>query len=180
MWITPAWAGKSTTIAIPWPADEDHPRVGGEKISTRIISEPSIGSPPRGRGKAKNTRRPGLSTRITPAWAGKSDLVRMPGGQLGDHPRVGGEKLFTKLKKTTGRDHPRVGGEKDLQAMFRHLLTGSPPRGRGKAPVLRIFAVSTGITPAWAGKRNLGNNPSEVVQDHPRVGGEKAANFRAE
>ena len=171
--ITPAWAGKRSCAVPRSPACRDHPRVGGEKIYAHPGTKAGKGSPPRGRGKAKNTRRPGLSTRITPAWAGKSDLVRMPGGQLGDHPRVGGEKLFTKLKKTTGRDHPRVGGEKDLQAMFRHLLTGSPPRGRGKALILRVVNFGIGITPAWAGKSCRTWRATGGGRDHPRVGGEK-------
>ena len=49
--ITPAYAGKSTDIAIPWPATEDHPRVCGEETFNRREVWRITGSPPRMRGR---------------------------------------------------------------------------------------------------------------------------------
>ena len=70
---------------------------------------------------------------ITPAWAGKSIILRER------HLRT--------------QDHPRVGGEKGFSCWCCGSLRGSPPRGRGKVPVVFSVSVQSGITPAWAGKR---------------------------
>ena len=50
--ITPAWAGKRDPPLLPVPIDEDHPRVGGEKVEHTAVHAAVAGSPPRGRGKA--------------------------------------------------------------------------------------------------------------------------------
>ena len=111
--ITPAWAGKRASAA-PAPSEiRDHPRVGGEKTICGTYWRPSTGSPPRGRGKAQLLCRRCRCMRITPAWAGKSGVdVEWPGAN---------------------RDHPRVGGEKRWAAGPDRSISGSPPRGRGKA-----------------------------------------------
>ena len=113
------------------------------------------GSPPRGRGKDER-RRPGeIRARITPAWAGKSWPLRDIHNLVWDHPRVGGEKFV------------RYG--------YKFPVGGSPPRGRGKVPETYRYVAGYGITPAWAGK-SLGICACfPLVQDHPRVGGEKFA-----
>ena len=49
--ITPAWAGKSRAAHGPQICRRDHPRVGGEKLSTWTASLSRPGSPPHGRGK---------------------------------------------------------------------------------------------------------------------------------
>ena len=49
--ITPAWAGKSHKCNFIKKILRDHPRVGGEKITSPICRESLPGSPPRGRGK---------------------------------------------------------------------------------------------------------------------------------
>ena len=50
---------------------------------------------------------------------------------------------------------------------------GSPPRMRGKEAVAMKPTVLTGITPAYAGKRNALLWPICRTRDHPRVCGEK-------
>ena len=70
--ITPAQAGKSVAPRQKRSALWDHPRVGGEKYSRPSYSRISMGSPPRGRGKAAEVTATESWTRITPAWAGKS------------------------------------------------------------------------------------------------------------
>ena len=94
---------------------------------------------------------------ITPAWAGKSDA----GGLLCN----------------LGQDHPRVGGEKAAFCLRLCFVPGSPPRGRGKVGHSVISTISSGITPAWAGKSKRAANQSIRKKDHPRVGGEKLARF---
>ena len=90
-----------------------NPRVGGEKATSREAYDLWLGSPPHGRGKAKERNVQLNLTRITPAWAGKSY------GTDGKMPWLW--------------DHPRVGGEKSKHCRASTSLVGSPPRGRGKA-----------------------------------------------
>ena len=70
--ITPAWAGKSLSRYLAAAAGRDHPRVGGEKIRAATNHSSTLGSPPRGRGKAAFADFIFEYSRITPAWAGKS------------------------------------------------------------------------------------------------------------
>ena len=69
--ITPAWAGKSwqsgNRLCFTW----DHPRMGGEKLTSGVFSSAEDGSPPHGRGKELFNLLHVLRHRITPAWAGK-------------------------------------------------------------------------------------------------------------
>ena len=130
--ITPAWAGKRSCCASRSRSLKDHPRVGGEKLTSLPKIQPALGSPPRGRGKGPTGQRPLLETRITPAWAGKRQ-----------RPAIGCISPW---------DHPRVGGEKRLHEASFCRVRGSPPRGRGKDAIQRHTACCTGITPAWAGK----------------------------
>ena len=69
--ITPAWAGKSFFPQRVQVRVQDHPRVGGEKISIRSVYQSLQGSPPRGRGKAAAAALDAAPAGITPAWAGK-------------------------------------------------------------------------------------------------------------
>ena len=52
-------------------------------------------------------------------------------------------------------------------------LSGSPPRMRGKAVLASTTLYRSGITPAYAGKRDLVISGSGDIEDHPRVCGEK-------
>ena len=52
--ITPAWAGKRGFVSNMRQDCQDHPRVGGEKISMSSTVFFWQGSPPRGRGKARH------------------------------------------------------------------------------------------------------------------------------
>ena len=110
--ITPAYAGKRPKQAVGSFQPRDHPRVCGEKSSSRHEKSRNQGSPPRMRGKdqsiCKNLERMG----ITPAYAGKSEYTFIFCRVVWDHPRVCGEKLLCNL---------RPGSQE-----------GSPPRMRGK------------------------------------------------
>ena len=127
--------------------------MGGEK---ELEGKPPLrlwGSPPRGRGKGGKSFTGNMFTGITPAWAGKR-------GRFAE-------------RKAPSWDHPRVGGEKSGNGGVRPMWQGSPPRGRGKAHVLRPRCLRPGITPAWAGKRSWAYINGILARDHPRVGGEK-------
>ena len=73
-----------------------------------------------------------LTPRITPAYAGKSGEILSGRAAHGDHPRVCGEKQVTGFASDNAE--------------------GSPPRMRGKVKMERVSCLSSGITPAYAGK----------------------------
>ena len=52
---------------------------------------------------------------------------------------------------------------------------GSPPRMRGKGCYMQELSGETGITPAYAGKRQRRATACTWLRDHPRVCGEKDA-----
>ena len=70
--ITPACAGKTKQEEYIYGDTEDHPRVCGENLIIGILAAVIKGSPPRVRGKLRDTEQPGTRTRITPACAGKT------------------------------------------------------------------------------------------------------------
>ena len=54
---------------------------------------------------------------------------------------------------------------------------GSPPRVRGKDPRTSPSALSSGITPAYAGKRKKALLYGDWNRDHPRICGEKSVTY---
>ena len=111
------------------------------------------GSPPHVRGKDDEGRLKLRHVGITPAYAGKSPKGRKACAEAADHPRVCGEKYST------------VSAQK--------VLSGSPPRMRGKVRSAATGDQTEGITPAYAGKRKRKTGLRRQTQDHPRVCGEK-------
>ena len=152
--VSPAYAGKSPAAAYACPGTQDHPRVCGEKLYTPCVIAPSVGSPPRMRGKGYDVVSRLCRVRITPACAGKRDK--------------------TGWTTTCPRDHPRVCGEKSWSELYNAPMKGSPPRMRGKAALLKTRNYLDRITPAYAGKSSSGCDATGAAWDHPRVCGEKA------
>ena len=131
--ITPAHAGKSDTCPIRSGDSRDHPRACGEKQGIAGCSVDLRGSPPRMRGKGVARPLQTLQKRITPAHAGK--------------------RIFRHITAYLNWDHPRACGEKQFLLWCSFLVTGSPPRMRGKATIASKIIITTRITPAHAGKR---------------------------
>ena len=115
------------------------------------------GSPPRRRGKGWRVVDHHPLPGITPAQAGKRYYV---------DPQVG-----------VNRDHPRAGGEKLSNSTRNRSIMGLPPHRRGKGLFYNGRIRSNGITPAQAGKSSNLLVHGVLVQDHPRVGGEKPCSF---
>ena len=154
--ITPAYAGKRNQPRTLPGCSWDHPRVCGEKFPAAPIA-PNIdritpayagkrmarggsryreqGSPPRMRGKDFFELHRLFAKRITPAYAGKS--------------------LFGAGSGQASQDHPRVCGEKTPPPRWKHSLSGSPPRMRGKEMRVISMLDTFRITPAYAGKSIL-------------------------
>ena len=171
--ITPAWAGKRHHRAPKRVKRKDHPRVGGEKPAGVKGALPPLGSPPRGRGKVPVLRCRTVCRRITPAWAGKSNNQPTAPGVCGDHPRVGGEKSRVAPRSDPGTGSPPRGRGKVNMKSSRVTLTRITPAWAGKRSYCSERLRNGGITPAWAGKRKEEFFGNRIVQDHPRVGGEK-------
>ena len=55
------------------------------------------------------------------------------------------------------------------------MLPGSPPLARGKETVWTLFNGWYRITPACAGKRTAYAGGYQMIEDHPRLRGEKAS-----
>ena len=91
--ITPAYAGKSMELSSNIMVSKDHPRLCGEKASTKAWELWGTGSPPPMRGKGSSTAAYRTAQGITPAYAGKSESFNDILYTLRDHPRLCGEKV---------------------------------------------------------------------------------------
>ena len=130
--ITPAHAGKTTSVPLNNPLWTDHPRACGENASIVLYFATLVGSPPRMRGKRIRYSTSRAMRRITPAHAGKTTPSRTRMAAISDHPRVCGENISYSIPPIT--------------------LLGSPPRVRGKLRIFNNVFSDAGITPACAGK----------------------------
>ena len=70
-------------------------------------------------------------------------------------------------------DHPRTCGEKIARHSVSILQQGSPPHMRGKAMFFHHHNHLYRITPAHAGKSDIGKHDLYALKDHPRTCGEK-------
>ena len=77
------------------------------------------------------------------------------------------------LRSDVDGDHPRTCGEKSISITSSVLTGGSPPHMRGKEIVAADPLRRVGITPAHAGKSNIGDAMDNTTEDHPRTCGEK-------
>ena len=90
--ITPAYAGKRKNFFVLSQIERDHPRLCGEKSTTKKRNRAAEGSPPPMRGKDEDHRTKAVMSGITPAYAGKRARAPKTHDTKGDHPRLCGEK----------------------------------------------------------------------------------------
>ena len=150
--ITPAHAGKTGPNPIKRFCVQDHPRACGENLRARVRLLPILGSPPRMRGKRTLLPASTLHDRITPAHAGKTIAASNISPSVQDHPRACGENASVSF---SGR-----------------MISGSPPRMRGKLAPRQYIIRNVRITPAHAGKTPVGIVSDGRPEDHPRACGE--------
>ena len=151
--ITPAYAGKRSSLFQFLFLSRDHPRLCGEKFLSALWKIFLTGSPPPMRGKAAETLTDSGCIGITPAYAGKRPHHTVQKGSSWDHPRLCGEKQsYLKTSKSK---------------------KGSPPPMRGKAQAAVWTELSIRITPAYAGKSDFVAVHKFILKDHPRLCGEK-------
>ena len=130
--ITPAGAGKTTSIIRSHSDIRDHPRRCGENLQIQDSKTKGIGSPPQVRGKPLIKFCHNQCIRITPAGAGKTSVCVIC-------------NIFA-------RDHPRRCGENRSLLFQSRQHTGSPPQVRGKLCRRINYWQVHRITPAGAGK----------------------------
>jgi len=151
--ITPACAGTAVQWMTSVPSSRDHPRVRGDGITAGEAVGPSMGSPPRARGRLRHGAAHRVVRGITPACAGTAREPDMsshihlgspprargrPAGPevgwvpLGITPACAGTACSRGIPETPSRDHPRVRGDGVDGHDCNPFLSGSPPRARGR------------------------------------------------
>ena len=153
MRITPACAGKRMKKGLSILTTWDHPRLCGEKNEKGYVNFDYLGSPPLVRGKEIRYKTAITKAGITPACAGKSQVYVS--------------------HSITPWDHPRLCGEKSVSGAIGTSIAGSHPLVRGKGSGCIEYRCSYRITPACAGKSQWGKAEAGLVEDHPRLCGEK-------
>ena len=150
--VSPAYAGKSPAAAYACPGTQDHPRVCGEKLYTPCVIAPSVGSPPRMRGKGGLAGGRTVEHGITPAYAGKASGAMSGSDMDRITPAYAGKSCKASQAHLRRWDHPRVCGEKRTRNLSVRSRLGSPPHVRGKEVRLFFLFGLLRITPACAGK----------------------------
>ena len=84
-----------------------------------------------------------------------------------------GKDEFDMDEVDDARITPAYAGKSDRDFVAVHKFIGSPPPMRGKAAAGVQHQAGQGITPAYAGKRNVRQKPKCCSRDHPRLCGEK-------
>ena len=104
---------------------------------------------------------------------GKAEVRHERDQEPGITPACAGKRHCPRFRPGKTRDHPRVCGEKSSLMQMDVGPLGSPPRMRGKGCYMQELSGETGITPAYAGKRQRRATACTWLRDHPRVCGEK-------
>ena len=130
--ITPARAGKTTTLQSCSRVLQDHPRSCGKDRLRSYNPVPAPGSPPLVRERPHLAFLQILFPGITPARAGKTDCQFYNTAIAWDHPRSCGKDCIA-VEKSDGE-------------------LGSPPLVRERPALERLAPFFPGITPARAGK----------------------------
>ena len=104
---------------------------------------------------------------------GKADVVQQAVSCIGITPAYAGKSQNGRCNDFDKRDHPRLCGEKFAAASARLLYLGSPPPMRGKDWRLPKYQRIARITPAYAGKSKKFWIVVVLIEDHPRLCGEK-------
>ena len=126
------------------------------------------------RGKAGMIKYSDVIHRITPAYAGKRPSKRIDGAvTLRITPAYAGKRCSDRPRLLRFWDHPRLCGEKIRVLLLTIRKEGSPPPMRGKGRLDILSKHINRITPAYAGKSRFMLDSHLVIQDHPRLCGEK-------
>ena len=149
----PAYAGNACRNCTRRSATPVHPRVCGERFTSRERARLTGGSSPRMRGTPDIRERPIGCSRFIPAYAGNASTAAGNAASRPVHPRVCGER---------GSIHRHV-----------HISSGSSPRMRGTPPLFLCRQFIPRFIPAYAGNAEPSAVPCSTYSVHPRVCGER-------
>ena len=191
--ITPADAGKTSSLFLPPQLRQDHPRRCGENFGVDGYNEFALGSPPQVRGKLNNITSCYIKVKDHPRRCGEniSSMVS-PNDRTGSPPQVRGKlnkircecvaqritpagagKTYTfNVRAAVFKDHPRRCGENFQVLEWFSFYVGSPPQVRGKQVNSEKGDCTLWITPAGAGKTHSFCRKPRCCRDHPRRCGE--------
>ena len=153
--LTPADAGRTTTLAAGTTAAAAHPRRRGEDVGVDLRGVDGVDSPPQTRGGQPGPGGGAQGVGLTPADAGRTGSCS---GSWCGWPA-----------------HPRRRGEDPGPHRGPSLTEGSPPQTRGGRLGLAGGALHDRLTPADAGRTSTPSSPSSTSGAHPRRRGEDSA-----
>ena len=104
---------------------------------------------------------------------GKAQFLNIHLQNYGITPAYAGKRAPFPQTAASAWDHPRLCGEKIAAFNRNRVFQGSPPPMRGKVKSIVTILLTIGITPAYAGKRQGSYFKVAVIEDHPRLCGEK-------
>ena len=189
--LTPAWRGRTSSLARPAGWSRAHPRVAGTDEPMPHFHRADQGSPPRGgdgqldefrdprvhgltpawRGRTDSRRFDSWHAGLTPAWRGRTSPIPPRSRSTWAHPAWRGRTLREVAHRSSLGAHPRVAGT-DLGRLFGRLYRkGSPPRGGDGPSHLDPMTTARGLTPAWRGRTHRTGGRSARGRAHPRVAG---------
>ena len=126
------------------------------------------------RGEETLQGQPGSTvTEIPPRARGREVLGVCTRAVAGNTPACAGKSCVRSVRSRRSRKYPRVRGEeRSIMRMFAPALE-IPPRARGRARRTPDNSVSTGNTPACAGKSGAASQSHARLRKYPRVRGEE-------
>ena len=150
--IIPAYAGSTYITPPPSSTSPDHPRIRGEHLSERLLSDLPHGSSPHTRGAPHEGLHVARRSRIIPAYAGSTTVAQSANGHgTGSSPHTRGARVLCRrsdpdrgiipayagstcqlgVGRNPDLDHPRIRGEHPWFIDSRGWLAGSSPHTRG-------------------------------------------------
>ncbi len=191
---SPSASAESTRPRAACPCSRtEHPRVGGEHVTSIVGMLPKDGTPPRRRGAQELHGLGDLFRRRHPRVGGEHSAsagtscpaagtpprrrgalrvgVSTPGRKRNTPASAGSTVRLTCIDRASA-EHPRFGGEHGGRCREGIPAPGTPPRRRGARCLHGPVRHEGRNTPASAGSTRPGPHSGRIRAEHPRVGGE--------
>ena len=149
------------------------PACAGTALADAIVLYQATGSPPRARGRLRNSATRSLLSTVHPrvrgdggGWAADFDYLD------GSPPRARGRRSRRPSPSWSPAVHPRVRGDGPVCAHVIPRVAGSPPRARGRRVRFDRARPAQRFTPACAGTASGSSVRCCRSTVHPRVRGD--------
>ena len=150
----PAYAGNASAPGFRGRPSSVHPRIRGERASTRLMAHTVPGSSPHTRGTLRVPCCRRWHIRFIPAYAGNAH--------------------FCTCWHIACPVYPRIRGERRAEVVAVLDADGSSPHARGTRGRHRRCRLPGRFIPACAGNASAGGRPAGLVSVHPRMRGERS------